>query len=120
MIDLPGLTRIALDGQSAHIYGITTDMIKKYMKDPTSIILCVVPANQDITNDEVLSYALQIDPIGERTIGCVTKIDLMDRGTDARDTLLNKSEVPLKLGYVGIKNRSQEDINMKKTVAEGL
>ena len=40
----------------------------------------------------------------------------MDRGTDARSLLLNKGEVPLKLGYVGIKNRSQGDINQKKTV----
>ena len=40
----------------------------------------------------------------------------MDRGTDARSLLMNKGEVPLKLGYVGIKNRSQADINEKKTV----
>ena len=44
----------------------------------------------------------------------------MDRGTDARNLLLNKCEVPLKLGYVGIKNRSQEDIQQNKTVAESL
>ena len=41
----------------------------------------------------------------------------MDRGTDARQLLLNKGEVPLKLGYVGIKNRSQADIQNKMTVA---
>jgi len=55
--------------------------------------------------------ARNIDKLGERTIGCITKIDIMDRGTDARSLLLNKGEVPLKLGYVGIKNRSQADIN---------
>ncbi len=55
--------------------------------------------------------ARQIDVKGERTIGCITKIDIMDRGTDARALLMNKGEVPLKLGYVGIKNRSQADIN---------
>jgi hypothetical protein len=44
----------------------------------------------------------------------------MDRGTNARETLLNKGEVPLKLGYVGIKNRSQADINEKKDVAQAL
>jgi len=110
VIDLPGLTRIAIEGQSADIYSITTQMIRKYMSDPTSIILCVIPANQDITNDEVLHMARQVDVLGERTIGCITKIDIMDRGTDARALLLNKGEVPLKLGYVGIKNRSQADI----------
>lgn len=60
--------------------------------------------------------ARSIDKTGERTIGCITKIDIMDRGTDARALLMNKGEVPLQLGYVGIKNRSQEDINLKKTV----
>lgn len=86
------------------------------MVEENTIILCVVPANQDITNDEVLHMARQIDVKGERTIGCVTKIDIMDRGTDARALLMNKGEVPLKLGFVGIKNRSQADINENKTV----
>ena len=80
------------------------------MEDPNTIILCVIPANQDITNDEVLYMARKIDKLGERTIGCITKIDIMDRGTDARSLLLNKSEVQLKLGFIGIKNRSQADI----------
>lgn len=44
----------------------------------------------------------------------------MDRGTDARSLLMNKGEVPLKLGYVGIKNRSQEDINQNKKVKQAL
>lgn len=43
----------------------------------------------------------------------------MDRGTDARALLMNK-EVPLKLGYVGIKNRSQADINENKKVKQSL
>lgn len=110
LIDLPGLTRIAVGGQSEDIYKVTSQMIRRYMADPSSVILCVIPANQDITNDEVLHAAMAADPTGQRTIGCITKIDLMDRGTDARNLLLNKAEVPLRLGYVGIKNRSQADI----------
>ena len=117
VIDLPGLTRIALDGQDENIYKVTKSMISRYMSDPSTIILSVVPANQDITNDEVLDMALKIDKLGERTLACITKIDIMDRGTDARSLLLNKGEVPLKLGYVGIKNRSQEDIQKKMTVS---
>lgn len=120
LIDLPGLTRIAVGGQSSDIYEVTSKMIQRYMQDPSSVILCVVSANQDITTDEVLFTATKIDPKGERMIGCLTKIDLMDRGTDARNILLNKCQVPLKLGYVGIKNRSQADIEAKKTVKESL
>ena len=95
-------------------------MIQKYMIDPSTIILCVVPANQDITNEEVLHMAMNIDKLGERTVACITKIDIMDRGTDARSILLNKGDVPLKLGYIGIKNRSQADIQQGLTVAESL
>lgn len=120
LIDLPGLTRIAVGGQSEDIYKVTSQMIRRYMSDPSSVILCVIPANQDITNDEVLNEAMKADEKGERTIGCITKIDLMDRGTDARNLLLNKGEVHLKLGYVGIKNRSQADIQEKKTVIQSL
>lgn len=65
-------------------------MIKKYMEEESTIILCVIPANQDITNDEVLHMAREIDSKGQRTIGCITKIDIMDRGTDARLLLQNK------------------------------
>ena len=43
----------------------------------------------------------------------------MDRGTDASSMLMNR-EVPLKLGYVGVKNRSQEDINNKVKVGIAL
>lgn len=38
---------------------------------------------------------------------CCLKLDIMDRGTDARNFLLGKV-VPLRLGYVGVVNRSQE------------
>lgn len=39
----------------------------------------------------------------------------MDRGTDARNLLLGKV-IPLKLGYVGVVNRSQEVI----LISEGI
>ena len=58
--------------------------MRKYMLEENTIILCVIPANQDIMNDEALHMARQIDVKGERTIGCLTKIDIMDRGSDAR------------------------------------
>jgi dynamin 1-like protein len=48
---------------------------------------------------------MNLDPEGSRTIGAITKIDIMDRGTDARKMLMNQ-EIPLKLGYIGVKGRS--------------
>lgn len=49
--------------------------------------------------------ARKADSKGNRTIGVITKIDIMDRGTDAKDMIMNKV-INLKMGYVGIKNRS--------------
>ena len=56
---------------------------------------------------------------GERTIGVITKIDIMDKGTNARKALLNE-EIHLKLGYIGIVNRAQEDINNRVPVDVAL
>jgi replication fork clamp-binding protein CrfC len=81
------------------------------------VILAVVPANQDMATSDSLQIARQLDPEGKRTLGVITKIDIMDKGTDARQMLSNE-EIPLALGYVGVKGRSQQDINDKVKVAE--
>jgi dynamin 1-like protein len=84
---------------------ITRNMCSRYCKDPRTIILCVVPANADITTSDALQMAMQLDPKGIRTIGVITKLDIMDRGTDAK-RMIEGRDVPLRLGYVGVKNRS--------------
>lgn len=61
----------------------------------------------------------EVDPAGERSIGCLTKIDIMDQGVDATKMLRNL-EVPLKYGYVGVKNRCQEDVMNNLPVTESL
>jgi dynamin 1-like protein len=121
LIDLPGITRIPLAGsdQGNDIELVTRNMAKRYVTDPRTLILCVLPANQDITTSDGLQMARQCDPKGVRTIGVITKIDIMDRGTDARRTLLGR-EVPLRLGYVGVKNRAQEDIQNQISVAAAI
>ena len=119
VIDLPGITRIAIAGQDKNIEQITKSLVTRYCKDERTIILAVVPANADMTTSEALQLAQELDPQGIRTIGVITKIDIMDKGTDARNMLLNK-EIPLKMGYIGVKGRSQEDINNKVTVTKAL
>ena len=64
------------------------------------------PANVDLANSDSLKIAKEVDPQGERTIGVLTKIDLMDQGTNALE-LLDGTVYPLKLGYYGVKCRSQ-------------
>ena len=119
LIDLPGITRIPIDDQPIDIERITKEMAYKYVSDPRTIILCVVPINQDISTSEALQMAKKVDPQGIRTLGVLTKIDIMDKGTNAKKNLLGQ-EVPLRLGYVGIKNRSQHDIVTHVTVEQAL
>mmetsp|Transcript_6879 Transcript_6879/g.3837 ORF Transcript_6879/g.3837 Transcript_6879/m.3837 type:complete len:102 (-) Transcript_6879:1257-1562(-) len=94
-------------------------MAYKYVCDLRTIVLCVVPANIDMSTSEALQMARRVDPEGKRTLGVITKIDIMDKGTDARKLILG-DEVVLKLGYVGVKLRSQEDIANKVQVKAAL
>ncbi|XP_054720945.1 dynamin-2-like [Uloborus diversus] len=113
VVDLPGLVLNAVGGQPEDSERIVREMVLNYIQQPSSIILAVSPANQDIANSGALNIAKIADPARERTIGVLTKLDLMDEGTDARDVLDNK-KIPLKRGYVGVLNRSQKEIDEGK------
>lgn len=119
LIDLPGITRIPIGDQPKDIERITKDMVTRYCRDERTIILCVIPANADMSTSEALQLAQGLDTEGIRTIGVITKIDIMDKGTDARKMILNQ-EIPLKLGYIGVKGRTQEDIQNKLSVGASL
>ena len=117
LVDLPGVTRVPIGDQPKNIEQITKDMARRYAEDPLTIILCVIAANSDIATSDGLMLAKEIDTSGTRTLGVLTKLDIMDAGTDARKVLLNQ-EIPLRLGYVGVKNRSKQDLVNKISMAE--
>ena len=117
LVDLPGVTRVPIGDQPQNIEQITKDMCRRYAEDPLTIILCVIAANSDIATSDGLMLAKEIDTTGSRTIGVLTKLDIMDAGTDARKTLMNE-EIPLRLGYVGVKNRSKQDLINKLSMEE--
>ena len=54
IVDLPGITSIPVGKQPDNIYEITRDMALRYVKEKRSIILCVIPANQDLSTSEAL------------------------------------------------------------------
>lgn len=114
LCDLPGLTQVATHDQSSDLPQKITETVKKFISVETAIILAVCPANSDLANSVSLSLARECDPTGERTIGILTKVDLVDRGASVRDELLNKVH-QLKHGYIGVINRSQDDIKTNKS-----
>ncbi|KAK4457885.1 Dynamin-related protein DNM1 [Cladorrhinum samala] len=119
LVDLPGLTKVPIGDQPTDIEKQTRNLISEYIAKPNSIILAVSPANVDIVNSEALKLARHVDALGRRTIGVLTKVDLMDHGTNALDILAGRV-YPLKLGWIGVVNRSQQDIQGNKPMEEAL
>ncbi|KAK1418266.1 hypothetical protein QVD17_27409 [Tagetes erecta] len=119
LVDLPGITKVPVGDQPSDIEARIRTMIMSYIKLPSCLILAVTPANSDLANSDALQIAGNADPDGYRTIGVITKLDIMDRGTDARKFLLGKV-IPLRLGFVGVVNRSQEDIMRNRTIKDAL
>ncbi|KAJ4965842.1 hypothetical protein NE237_017691 [Protea cynaroides] len=119
LVDLPGITKVPVGDQPSDIEARIRTIILSYIKHPSCLILAVTPANADLANSDALQIAGTADPDGYRTIGVITKLDIMDRGTDARNFLLGKV-IPLRLGYVGVVNRSQEDIIQKRSIKDAL
>ncbi|KAM4594806.1 dynamin-2-like isoform 3-T3 [Fundulus diaphanus] len=119
LIDLPGMTKVAVGDQPPDIEHQIRDMLMKFITKESCLILAVTPANTDLANSDALKIAKEVDPQGLRTIGVITKLDLMDEGTDARDILENKL-LPLRRGYIGVVNRSQKDIDGKKDIRAAL
>nr|XP_043623837.1 dynamin-related protein 3A-like isoform X2 [Erigeron canadensis] len=119
LVDLPGITKVPVGDQPTDIEARIRTMIMSYIKLPSCLILAVTPANSDLANSDALQIAGNADPDGYRTIGVITKLDIMDRGTDARNFLLGKV-IPLRLGFIGVVNRSQEDIMFNRTIKDAL
>uniref|UniRef100_A0A8C9R0X0 Dynamin-1-like protein n=1 Tax=Scleropages formosus TaxID=113540 RepID=A0A8C9R0X0_SCLFO len=119
LVDLPGITKVPVGDQPKDIEVQIRDLILKYISNPNCIILAVTAANTDMATSEALKVAREVDPDGRRTLAVVTKLDLMDAGTDAMDVLMGRV-IPVKLGLIGVVNRSQLDINNKKTVADAI
>lgn len=119
LVDLPGLTKVPVGDQPKDIERQIREMLMKFISKPNAIILSVNAANTDLANSDGLKLAREVDPEGSRTIGVLTKVDLMDQGTDVIDILAGRV-IPLRFGYVPVINRGQKDIEGKKTIRDAL
>ncbi|RKO91258.1 P-loop containing nucleoside triphosphate hydrolase protein, partial [Blyttiomyces helicus] len=96
LIDLPGLTKVPVGDQPKDIEKLIRDMLLKFISKSNAIILAVTAANTDLANSDGLKLAREVDPEGTRTIGVLTKIDLMDQGTDVVEILAGRV-IPLRM-----------------------
>ena len=109
LVDMPGLTKVATADQPASVVADIERMAKKFIVSENVVIVAVSAANADIATSDGVRLAKEVDPRSERTLGVLTKLDLMDKGTDATD-VLNGKAVHLALGWCAVVNRSQDDI----------
>lgn len=119
LVDLPGLTKVPVGDQPRDIERQIREMVLKFIAKPNAVILAVTAANTDLANSDGLKLAREVDPEGTRTVGVLTKVDLMDAGTDVVDILAGRV-IPLRLGYVPVVNRGQRDIDQQKKVSSAL
>ncbi|KAJ5091633.1 hypothetical protein NUU61_006503 [Penicillium alfredii] len=102
MIDLPGYIQVAGHDQPPELKQKISDLCDKYIQAP-NVVLAISAADVDLANSTALRASRRVDPRGERTIGVITKMDLVDpeRGHD----ILSDKKYPLRLGYVGVVSR---------------
>uniref|UniRef100_A0A4W3IJV4 Interferon-induced GTP-binding protein Mx-like n=1 Tax=Callorhinchus milii TaxID=7868 RepID=A0A4W3IJV4_CALMI len=121
LIDLPGIARVAVGKQPLNIGDQIKQLIKSFIEKQETINLVVVPCNVDIATTEALKMAQEVDPSGERTVGILTKPDLVDKGTEKTVVeIIQNQVVELKKGYIVVKCRGQQDINEKLTLRRAL
>ncbi|XP_075347981.1 interferon-induced GTP-binding protein Mx-like isoform X2 [Mycteria americana] len=121
LIDLPGIARVAVGDQPKDIGEQIKMLLKKMIGCKETLNLVVVPCNVDIATTEALKMAQEVDPSGERTLGILTKPDLVDRGTeDSIVKIVQNRVIPLKKGYMIVKCRGQQDIQSKLSLATAI
>uniref|UniRef100_A0A3Q2UYS0 Interferon-induced GTP-binding protein Mx n=1 Tax=Haplochromis burtoni TaxID=8153 RepID=A0A3Q2UYS0_HAPBU len=121
LIDLPGIARVAVKGQPENIGDQIKRLIQKFITKQETISLVVVPCNVDIATTEALKMAQQVDPEGERTLGILTKPDLVDKGTEENVLEIVHNEViHLNKGYMIVRCRGQKEITEKVSLTEAL
>ncbi|KAL1247541.1 hypothetical protein QQF64_022917 [Cirrhinus molitorella] len=112
LIDLPGITRVPVEGQPEDIGKQIKRLIMKYIRKDETVNLVVVPCNTDIATTEALKMAQEVDPKGIRTIAILTKPDLIDKGTEKTVlAIVDNRVIPLHKGYIMVKCRGQQQID---------
>lgn len=112
VVDLPGLIAVVNEQQTEDDVQAVHSLVDSYVENSRSIILAVVQANNDIANQAIIQKSKRHDRRGERTIGIITKPDLLNTGTEGRIAALarNRETTRLKLGFFLLKNPSPSEL----------
>lgn len=112
VIDVPGIFKNPQPPVTESDMRLVENMVMGYMKNPRSVLLTVIPANVDIATQSILQSAKSVDPDGQRTLGVLTKPDLVDKGAEfSVIALIEGHKQSLKLGWSILKNPGQAQAN---------
>jgi len=112
VIDVPGIFKNTTEGLTTKPdISLVRHMVKGYMDNSRSVMLAVVPANVDVATQEILELAAEADVHGDRTLGVLTKPDLVDKGAESGvvDVLEGRTR-RMKLGWHVIRNPGQQEL----------
>ena len=113
LVDLPGLVKVPLKGQPDNIDSQIKKIVLDFISNSNSIILAITPSNIDISNSDSLRIAREVDPYFTRTLGVISKVDLVENYLEFVNIIKN-NVYPLKYGYIGVTCRtSKENLNNK-------
>lgn len=119
LVDLPGITKVPIGDQPEDIETQIEKLALQYIENPNTIILAITPANNDFSTSDAIKLARKVDREGRRTLAVLTKLDLVGPESDTLEVLCGH-KIAMKLGIIGIINRSQDDINSKKTIDDAI
>ncbi|THC87246.1 hypothetical protein EYZ11_013308 [Aspergillus tanneri] len=117
LVDLPGLISVSENEEDVQLVG---DLVNSYLENSRTIILAVVPASSDVDTQSIIQRARRFDKDGLRTVGIITKPDLINDGTESRVAKLanNADRTKLKLGFFLLKNPKPSELQKGMTMAE--
>lgn len=116
VIDVPGIFRSPTHGRTTKSdIDMVRKMVSHYMKNPRSIMLTVVPANVDIATQEIVELERGFDQGGERTLGILTKPDLVDKGAEKKiiSFIDQQATTAGRLGWIVVRNLGQQQLEDK-------
>lgn len=111
LVDLPGIIHTSAgNAMGDEDVKAIRELAIDYMKNPRSIILAVIKADNDLNLQVILNHARTIDPNGTRTLGVITKPDRIDSPeSEAMFIKLARNEiVKFDLGWHVLRNRSND------------
>ncbi|KAK8061923.1 Interferon-induced GTP-binding protein Mx [Apiospora phragmitis] len=122
VVDLPGLISVANEEQTNADVKLIRSMVKRYISRSRAIILAVVQAGNDIANQSIVELAHKYDPQGQRTVGIITKTDLINKGTEGRlaELAMNQGNIKLELGFFLLKNPTPAELEAGITTEQRL